>query len=49
MFSLGSATISWSSKKQSIVALSSTEAEYRVVTMAAHEVAWLQKLLANLG
>ena len=49
MFSLGSAAISWSSKKQPTVALSSTEAEYRGAAMAAYEVAWLQKLLANLG
>ena len=41
MFSLGSAAISWSSKKQPTVALSSTEAEYRGAAMAACEVAWL--------
>ena len=45
MFSLGSAAISWSSKKQPIVALSSTEAEYKGAPMAACEVAWLQKFL----
>ncbi|MCO5579982.1 hypothetical protein L7F22_033849 [Adiantum nelumboides] len=47
MFSLGSATITWSSKKQPIVALSSIEAEYRVAAMA--EVAWLELLLGDLG
>ncbi|MCO5598252.1 hypothetical protein L7F22_052344 [Adiantum nelumboides] len=46
VFSLGSATVSWSSKKQTTVALSSTEAEYRGAAMAAQcEVAWLCKLL----
>ena len=49
MFSLGSAAISWSIKKQPTVALSSTEAEYRGAAMAACEVAWLQKLLTDLG
>ena len=49
MFSLGSAAISWSSKKQPTVALSSTEAEYRGAAMAACEVAWLWKLLADMG
>jgi hypothetical protein len=49
MFSFGSAAVTWSSKKQSTVALSSTEAEYRGVAMAACEVAWLCKLLGDLG
>ncbi|MCO5551720.1 hypothetical protein L7F22_005224 [Adiantum nelumboides] len=49
MFSLGSASITWSSKKQPTVALSSTEAEYRGVAMAACEVAWLELLLGDLG
>ena len=39
MFSLGSATITWSSKKQPIVALLSTKAEYRGTIVAACEVA----------
>ncbi len=41
MISFGSGTISWSSKKQPTVALSSTEAEYRGTTIAACEVVWL--------
>jgi len=39
MFTFGSAAITWSSKKQLIVALSSTEAEYRGAAMVACEVA----------
>ena len=49
MFSFGSAAVTWSSKKQPTVALSSTEAEYRGAAVAACEVAWLCKLLADLG
>jgi hypothetical protein len=32
-----------------VVALSSTEAEYRGIAIAACEVVWLQKLLSHLG
>jgi len=45
MFSFGSGVVSWSSKKQLIVALSSTEAEYRGAAIVACEIFWLQKLL----
>ncbi|MCO5609889.1 hypothetical protein L7F22_064123 [Adiantum nelumboides] len=48
MFTLGSAAITWSSKKQPIVALSSTETEYRGAAVAAYEVAWLRKLHMDL-
>jgi len=44
MFSIGSGAISWSSKKQDIVALSSLEAEYVAVTGAACQAVWLQRL-----
>ncbi|MCO5564727.1 hypothetical protein L7F22_018395 [Adiantum nelumboides] len=49
MFSLGSAAITWSSKKQPTVALSSTEAEYKGAAVAACEVAWLELLVGDLG
>ena len=49
MFSLGSAAITWSSKKQLTISLSSTEVEYRGAIVAACEVAWLEMLLADLG
>jgi len=49
MFSFGSGAISWSSKKQPTVALSSMEAEYKGVRIVACEVGWLQKLFSNLG
>ena len=49
VFSLGSGAISWSSKKQPTVALSSTEAEYRGATVAACEAIWLKRILKDLG
>ncbi len=49
MFSFGSVAVSYSSKKQPIVALSSTEAEYRGAAIVACEVIWLQKLFSDLG
>jgi hypothetical protein len=45
---LGGKAISWSSKKQSTVALSSTEAEYKALTHATCEAIWLKRLLADL-
>ena len=46
---MNGAAISWNSKKQSTVALSSTEAEYMVLTQAVKELIWLQGLLRDLG
>ncbi|MCO5557210.1 hypothetical protein L7F22_010770 [Adiantum nelumboides] len=48
MFALGSAAITWRSKKQPTVALSSTEAEYRGAAVIVCEIAWLRKLLMDL-
>ena len=47
-FSLGSAVISWFSRKQTSVALSSVEVKYIVACMVAWEVVWLRKLLIGL-
>jgi hypothetical protein len=41
--------ITWSSKKQRTMALSTTEAEYIALTEAAKEVVWIRKLLIDLG
>jgi hypothetical protein len=49
MFSFGSGVVSWSSKKQPTVALSSTEVEYKGAAIVVCEVVWLQKLLSDLG
>ena len=48
MFLLGNKAISWASKKQTIVALSSTKAEYMAATSAACEATWLRKILQDV-
>ena len=45
---LCSAPVSWLSKGQATVALSSTEAEYMAVSEAVREVSWLRQLLSDL-
>ena len=48
-FLLGSSLISWRSKKQTFVARSSTEAEYRALIDTTSELLWLWWLLKDLG
>lgn len=40
--------ISWLSKKQATVALSTAEAEYVALSMATQEVVWLRRLFTDL-
>ena len=49
IFMMNNGPISWCSKKQTSVALSSTEAEYMALTLAAKEATWLRLLLTELG
>jgi len=49
VYQLAGGAISWSSKKQLSIALSSTEAEYIAGVHATKEVVWLRQLLAELG
>ena len=42
-------TIAWRSRKQSLVTLSSTEAEYIALTEAIQEVLWLRRLLKDMN
>jgi hypothetical protein len=47
-FSLGLGMISWLSRKQTSVELSTAEAKYIATSVASHEAVWLRKLLAGL-
>ena len=48
VFQLSGAAISWRSKKQTCVALSTAEAEYMALASAAQEAMWLQQLTTEL-
>ena len=47
--SLGSRIVSWVSKKQPTIALSSTEAEYKSTCFAFCEVVCLRRILGDMG
>ena len=49
VFLLHGAAISWQSKLQPTVSLSTTEAEYQAAGAGAREALWLRKLLPELG
>ena len=46
---LGHGPVSWMSKKQSTVSLSSTESEYNAISEVSREVVWLRQLLLEMG
>ena len=48
LFLLAGGAVSWLSKKQTVTALSTSEAEYVALSTAAQEAAWLQKLFTDL-
>jgi hypothetical protein len=48
-FILGGGLVSWSSKKQSTVALSTMEAEYVALAHATKEAIWFRSILEELG
>ena len=49
VFTLAGGAISWMSKLQDIVALSTTKAEYIVASHACKEAIWLRGLLREIG
>ena len=49
IYLLNSRAISWASRKQSVVPLSLTEAEYMALTLAVEEVLWLMTLFGEIG
>src|ERR1039457_5480265 len=49
LFSLSKGNISWSSKKQHTVAMSSSDTEYQALAAATKEALWLRSLLDELG
>ena len=49
LFLMVGGPISWASKKQATVALSTSEAEYVALSSATQEVIWLRRLLTDLG
>ena len=48
-FILQGASITWSSRRQASVALSTVEAEYMALSQATQEAVWLQLLLEEVG
>jgi hypothetical protein len=49
IYTMGSTAVSWVSRLQKLVTLSTTEAEYVAVTEAAKEMIWLKGFLEELG
>jgi len=49
VFFVGEGAVSWNSKRQPTVALSTTEAEYMAASQSAKEAIWLRQLMADVG
>lgn len=49
VFTIAGGAVSWLSKLETVVALSTIEAEYMAATQACKEATWIQRLLEDLG
>jgi len=49
VFIMGGGAISWNSKRQPTITLSTTEVEYMASTQATKEAIWMTKLMKELG
>ena len=49
LFQMSGGPVSWKSRKQESVALSTAEAEYIALSSAAQETVWLRRLITELG
>jgi hypothetical protein len=49
VFTIGGTTVSWISKLQKVVSLSTIEVEYVAATEATKEMIWLQRFMEELG
>ena len=48
LFDMSGGAISWLSRKQTVVALSTTEVEYVALSTATQEAVWLRRLLSDI-
>jgi hypothetical protein len=49
IFTVGQASLTWSSKRQPTVSRSSTESEYKALSDGTQEAVWIRRLLLELG
>jgi Reverse transcriptase (RNA-dependent DNA polymerase) len=49
LFTIGNTPVSWNTKKQPTVALSTAEAEYTAVSSATCQAVWIRNVLAEMG